>query len=66
MRPGIVLAKETSVLNLIKALGPNVGIGQLAGVMVQKAVKDVGDKNEAENEVLENKDIKSYALQGIK
>lgn len=57
MRPGLVLAKETSLRDLIRGLAPSVAVDKLAGVMVKKAVEEGNG-----NEVLENKDINSYSL----
>ncbi|KAL8993111.1 MAG: hypothetical protein Q9169_006591 [Polycauliona sp. 2 TL-2023] len=37
MRPGMVLAKETSLRDMVRGLGPSVGVEKLAGEMVKRA-----------------------------
>ncbi|KAL9637101.1 MAG: hypothetical protein Q9164_002408 [Protoblastenia rupestris] len=38
MRPGLVLAKETSLRDLIRSLGPSIRVDKLASVMVRAAL----------------------------
>lgn len=48
MRPGLVLAKETSFRDLIRGMGPSVRVDRLAGLMVKTAL------NGADKQIFEN------------
>ena len=48
MRPGLVLAKETSFRDLIRGMAPSVRVDRLAGLMVKTAL------NGADQQIFEN------------
>lgn len=38
MRPGLVLAKERNLVDIVKGLGPNVRVDKLAGAVITRAL----------------------------
>ncbi|MCJ1267560.1 hypothetical protein MMC22_007445 [Lobaria immixta] len=55
MRPGFVLAKETSLRDVIKALAPSVRVNVLAAAMIHVVL------NGSKHQIMENKAISSLA-----
>ncbi len=53
MRPGLVLAKERNLVDMVKGLGPSVRVDKLAGAMIAKALDGGG------SQIVENGEIES-------
>lgn len=54
MRPGLVLAKETSFMDFFRSMAPSVKMDKLVGLMVKTAL-DGTDK-----QIFENSDINQF------
>lgn len=50
MRPGMVLAKESSLRDLVRGLGPSVKVDKLAAEMVRRVVNGEGGKRKGVGE----------------
>ncbi|KAL8731529.1 MAG: hypothetical protein Q9166_003375 [cf. Caloplaca sp. 2 TL-2023] len=50
-RPGLVLAKETSLRDMVRGLGPSIRVDKLAGAMIEKGLSG------GETQIIENREI---------